>query len=52
METTTDPRTTVPETAGRYRPLRDVKPGWWVYLKRTRTPVRLTEDAKKRPRSL
>lgn len=31
--TTTDPRITVPESAGRLRPLRDVKPGWWLYLK-------------------
>lgn len=30
---TTDPRVTVPESAGRLRPLSDVKPDWWLYLK-------------------
>lgn len=29
---TADARTTTPETAGRLRPLGDVKPGWWVWL--------------------
>jgi hypothetical protein len=29
---TADPRTTVPESAGRLRPLSEVKPGWWVWL--------------------
>ena len=37
---TADPRTTVPESAGRLRPLRDVKPGWWVWLAPLRDDVK------------
>lgn len=32
MTTTTDPRATIPRTAGTTRPVARIQPGWWIHL--------------------